>query len=92
MRMEKKQDYDSVADLYADVFSDIRVRGVETDWLISRLPDGEFALLEIGCGSGSASRTRKTRSWNSNTFQDRFCLPRAAGYSIWPSVCFPGDM
>lgn len=51
--MEDIRDYDNVADIYAEVFHDIRVRGPEIKWLLKQLPDKKFSLLEIGCGSGS---------------------------------------
>jgi ubiquinone/menaquinone biosynthesis C-methylase UbiE len=46
--------YDAVADLYARTFADIRMRRAEWRWLNAKLPpDGEVAVLDIGCGTGA---------------------------------------
>ena len=47
--------YDPVADLYAQVFEDIKVRRDEWRWVSSRL-DGlgtDLSVLDIGCGNGA---------------------------------------
>ena len=44
--------YDPVADLYDQVFDDIRVRGDEWRWLDARIPTGA-RLLDLGCGNGA---------------------------------------
>jgi len=45
--------YDHVADLYDAAFVDIRVRKDEWKWLNEHLADGDFKLLDIGCGNGA---------------------------------------
>ncbi len=45
--------YDHVAELYDDVFLDIRVRRDEWRWLSEHLPDERFEMLDIGCGNGA---------------------------------------
>jgi len=45
--------YDGVAPLYADVFTDIRVRADEWRWLMARWPAESVDVLDIGCGTGS---------------------------------------
>ncbi|MEP6947560.1 MAG: class I SAM-dependent methyltransferase [Acidobacteriota bacterium] len=45
--------YDHVAELYDSAFVDIRVRKDEWKWLGEHLPDGKFAMLDIGCGNGA---------------------------------------
>jgi SAM-dependent methyltransferase len=46
--------YDPVAELYAKVFSDIKVREDEWHWLQSHLPQKqELRLLDLGCGNGA---------------------------------------
>lgn len=44
--------YDAVAEMYAAVFEDIRLRADEWAWLEARIPDGA-RLLDIGCGNGA---------------------------------------
>lgn len=44
--------YDSVAELYDQVFADIRVRGDEWRWLDARVPAGA-RVLDVGCGNGA---------------------------------------
>jgi ubiquinone/menaquinone biosynthesis C-methylase UbiE len=44
--------YDSVADLYDAVFTDITVRRDEWDWLMEHLPETPGRALDIGCGNG----------------------------------------
>jgi len=48
--------YDGVAELYADVFSDIRVRRDEWHWLTEHLPERPVRVLDIGCGNGALLR------------------------------------
>ena len=47
--------YDGVAEHYDRVFSDIRVRHDEIEWLCARLDEigGRPRVLDIGCGNGS---------------------------------------
>ncbi len=46
--------YQEVADLYDDVFRDIRVRRDEWRWIDARVPhDGTMTVLDIGCGNGA---------------------------------------
>lgn len=45
--------YDSVAELYDEVFEDITVREDEWRWLSRHLPDGPARLLDVGCGNGA---------------------------------------
>lgn len=66
-------DYDRVAQLYDDVFIDIRVRGPEFDWLSPRVPSGA-SVLDIGTGTGGL-----LRQWASRT-QDR------AGVDVSPAM------
>ncbi len=54
-------DYDRVAQLYDDVFVDIRVRGPEFSWLDKRVPQGA-SVLDIGTGTGGL-----LRQWSSRT-------------------------
>lgn len=44
--------YDDVAELYAQVFQDIRVRQDEWAWLSARVPRGA-RVLDLGCGNGA---------------------------------------
>lgn len=59
---EKKSSYDPVAELYAQVFADIRVRRDEWRWLRARfaearlLAGGPMRVLDLGCGSGALLR------------------------------------
>jgi len=48
--------YDGVAELYADVFSDIRVRRDEWCWLTEHFPNKPVRVLDIGCGNGALLR------------------------------------
>lgn len=45
--------YDKVAELYDDVFVDIKVRADEWKWLSEHLPPERFSVLDIGCGNGA---------------------------------------
>ena len=47
--------YDRVAALYADVFSDIKVRKDEWIWLHKHFPDNlnQLTVLDVGCGNGA---------------------------------------
>lgn len=46
--------YNEVAELYDAVFTDIRVRKDEWDWLSEHLPESrEIRVLDIGCGNGA---------------------------------------
>ena len=46
--------YQAVAELYDEVFSDIRVRGDEWRWLRNHIPhDVDQTVLDIGCGNGA---------------------------------------
>ena len=46
--------YNEVAELYDAVFTDIRVRKDEWDWLDRHLPESrEIRVLDIGCGNGA---------------------------------------
>lgn len=46
--------YNEVAELYDAVFTDIRVRKDEWDWINQRLPESEdIRVLDIGCGNGA---------------------------------------
>ncbi|MEL6343075.1 MAG: class I SAM-dependent methyltransferase [Myxococcota bacterium] len=44
--------YDPVAEMYAEVFDDIRVRRDEWRWLVDRVPRGA-RVLDLGCGNGA---------------------------------------
>ena len=56
----EQSSYDAVAELYAQVFTDIRVRRDEWRWLVDKLGfargGGGLRVLDIGCGSGSLLR------------------------------------
>lgn len=68
---EVKSSYDPVAELYARVFSDIRVRRDEWRWLSSRLEAaraqpglaGGLRVLDLGCGSGALLRALDEEGW-----------------------------
>lgn len=69
---EAKSSYDPVAELYAKVFSDIRVRRDEWRWLVSRLEaartgsagtSGGLRILDLGCGSGALLRALDEEGW-----------------------------
>ena len=46
--------YNEVAELYDAVFTDIRVRKDEWDWISQHLPEnGNIRVLDIGCGNGA---------------------------------------
>lgn len=45
--------YDSVAELYDEVFADITVREDEWRWLDARFPRGPVRVLDVGCGNGA---------------------------------------
>ncbi|QSE99182.1 class I SAM-dependent methyltransferase [Fulvivirga lutea] len=46
--------YNSVAELYNNVFQDIKVRSDEYKWIISHLPKNkDINVLDIGCGNGA---------------------------------------
>lgn len=46
--------YNKVAELYDQVFKDIKVRKDEWNWLNKHLPENrELTLLDIGCGNGA---------------------------------------
>lgn len=46
--------YDRVARMYADVFTDIKVREDEWNWLMKHFPkDKKPIVLDIGCGNGA---------------------------------------
>jgi len=45
--------YDSVAELYDEVFADITVREDEWRWLDARLPREPLRYLDLGCGNGA---------------------------------------
>ena len=46
--------YNDVAELYDSVFTDIRVRKDEWDWLNEHLPESrDIRVLDIGCGNGA---------------------------------------
>ncbi len=53
---DKKGGYDPVAELYAEVFADIRVRHDEWRWLMDHLPRRPQSVLDVGCGSGALLR------------------------------------
>lgn len=49
--------YDKVAQKYAEVFSDIRVRKDEYQWIMEHLPNrNDLKVLDIGCGNGALLR------------------------------------
>ena len=46
--------YNEVAELYDAVFTDIRVRKDEWDWINEHLPSGtDISVLDVGCGNGA---------------------------------------
>ncbi len=51
-----KESYDRVAELYHNVFTDIKVRKDEWDFIHSKVPLGTEVLLDIGCGNGALLR------------------------------------
>ncbi|MGD9630868.1 MAG: class I SAM-dependent methyltransferase [Pyrinomonadaceae bacterium] len=57
--------YNEVAELYDAVFSDIRVRKDEWDWLSEHLPESrEIRVLDIGCGNGALLNALSDRIGN----------------------------
>lgn len=53
-RIEGEDTYNDVAELYDAVFTDIRVRKDEWDWLNDHLPESrDIRVLDIGCGNGA---------------------------------------
>ena len=49
--------YNSVVELYHNVFKDIRVRKDEYDWIMAHLPqNNKINVLDIGCGNGALLR------------------------------------
>jgi ubiquinone/menaquinone biosynthesis C-methylase UbiE len=51
---DEDQTYDPVAELYADVFQDIKVREDEWNWLNKHFPNNpKIRVLDIGCGNGA---------------------------------------
>ena len=58
LREEIDSSYDPVAELYADVFTDIRARRDEWRWLLSHIKalDPELSILDVGCGNGALLR------------------------------------
>ena len=53
---EKKEDatYNRVADLYANVFQDIKVRKDEWKWITQHFPSNQnITVADIGCGNGA---------------------------------------
>ena len=48
-----KESYDQVAELYHNVFTDIKVRKDEWDFIHSKVPLETEVLLDIGCGNGA---------------------------------------
>lgn len=49
--------YDSVAHLYDEVFTDIKVREDEWAWVEEHMPSGtDLHMLDIGCGNGAMLR------------------------------------
>jgi ubiquinone/menaquinone biosynthesis C-methylase UbiE len=54
MKVGQEATYEEVAELYDEVFSDIRVREDEWRWIEARVPhDPDQTLLDIGCGNGA---------------------------------------
>lgn len=56
-----KESYDQVAELYHHVFTDIKVRKDEFDFIRSQLPKRAEVLLDIGCGNGALLREFSTK-------------------------------
>ena len=53
-RVDGEDTYNEVAELYDAVFTDIRVRKDEWEWLNEHLPkSGDIRVLDIGCGNGA---------------------------------------
>lgn len=53
-RVDGEDTYNEVAELYDSVFTDIRVRKDEWDWLNAHLPERrDIRVLDIGCGNGA---------------------------------------
>jgi len=45
--------YNTVAALYDEAFTDIKVRRDEWEWINRHLPEGKISVLDIGCGNGA---------------------------------------
>jgi ubiquinone/menaquinone biosynthesis C-methylase UbiE len=52
--------YERVAAAYDLTFEDIRVRGPEWRWIVSRVPEGA-SVLDLGCGTGGLLRALSDR-------------------------------
>jgi ubiquinone/menaquinone biosynthesis C-methylase UbiE len=58
----KDPTYNSVAELYAQTFSDIKVREDEWEWIAQRIPkDEKLILVDLGCGNGALLKELATR-------------------------------